>query len=32
MLERWETESVADEPEWDVGDIEPLALRSGARS
>jgi hypothetical protein len=27
MLDRWETENVDDEPEWDVTDLEPLALR-----
>ena len=32
MLDRWETENVADEPEWDVGDIEPLALRAPSRT
>jgi len=27
MLDRWEKRDVRDEPDWDVGDIEPLALR-----
>jgi len=26
MLDRWEAEDVSDEPDWDVGDIEPIAL------
>jgi hypothetical protein len=28
MLERWETEDVADEPDWDVATVESLRLRS----
>ena len=32
MLDRWETEVVAGEPEWDAGDIEPLALQPPTRS
>ncbi len=28
MLERWSAEDVSDEPEWDVSDIERVALRS----
>jgi hypothetical protein len=31
MLDRWETEDVADEPEWDISDIEPVALRTPSR-
>lgn len=26
MLDRWEAEDVSDEPDWDIGDIEPIAL------
>ena len=26
MLDRWEAEDVADEPDWDLGDVEPIAL------
>jgi hypothetical protein len=28
MLDRWAAEDIADEPEWDVGDIQPMTLRS----
>jgi hypothetical protein len=28
MLDRWEAEDVADEPDWDVTAIEPLKLRA----
>jgi hypothetical protein len=28
MLDRWEAEDVADEPDWDVTAVEPLKLRS----
>jgi hypothetical protein len=28
MLDRWAAEDVSDEPEWDVGDIQPMTLRS----
>jgi hypothetical protein len=28
MLDRWAAEDVSDEPEWDVGDIQPVTLRS----
>jgi hypothetical protein len=28
MLDRWNSEDVSDEPDWDVRDIEPLALRT----
>ena len=28
MLDRWKSEDVSDEPDWDVSDIEPLALRT----
>jgi hypothetical protein len=28
MLDRWEHEEVADEPDWDVDDVEPLGLRT----
>jgi hypothetical protein len=27
MLDRWKAEDVGDEPDWDVSDIERLALR-----
>jgi hypothetical protein len=27
MLDRWESEDVSGEPEWDVEDLEPIALR-----
>ncbi len=30
MLDRWAAEDVSDEPDWDVGDIERLALRSSS--
>jgi hypothetical protein len=26
MLDRWEAEDVSDEHDWDIGDIEPIAL------
>jgi hypothetical protein len=28
MLDRWEREEIVDEPDWDVDDLEPLALRT----
>ncbi len=28
MLDRWAAEDISDEPEWDVGDIQPMILRS----
>ena len=28
MLDRWAAEDVSDEPEWDVGDIQPVTLHS----
>jgi hypothetical protein len=28
MMDRWDAEDVAGEPDWDVSDLEPLALRS----
>jgi hypothetical protein len=28
MLDRWETEDVSDEPEWDLTDIEPVMFRT----
>lgn len=28
MLDRWAAEDVSDEPEWDVGDIQPATLGS----
>ena len=31
MLDRWEAEDVADEPDWDVNDVAPLALRQTRR-
>jgi hypothetical protein len=27
MLARWEAEDVSDEPDWDIADVAPLALR-----
>ena len=27
MFDRWEAEDVADEPDWDVDDIEPIEFR-----
>ena len=30
MLDRWAAEDVSDEPEWDVGDIQPVTLRSSS--
>jgi hypothetical protein len=27
MLDRWSAEDVSDEPDWDVADIAPIALR-----
>jgi hypothetical protein len=27
MLERWSGEDISSEPEWNVEDIEPMALR-----
>lgn len=30
MLDRWAAEDVTDEPEWDVGDIQPVTLRSSS--
>jgi len=30
MLDRWASEDVTDEPEWDVGDIQPVTLRSSS--
>src|SRR5690349_9537447 len=27
MLDRWDAEDIADEPDWDVSDLEPLAMR-----
>ena len=32
MLERWIAEDAADEPEWDVGDLARVALRSPSAS
>jgi hypothetical protein len=28
MLDRWSAEDVTDEPDWEVSDVGPLALRS----
>lgn len=28
MLDRWAAEDISDEPEWDVGGIQPVSLRS----
>lgn len=30
MLDRWAAEDVSDEPEWDLEDIQPVALRSSS--
>lgn len=30
MLDRWAAEDVSDEPEWDVGDIQPMTFRSSS--
>lgn len=30
MLDRWAAEDVTGEPEWDVGDIQPMSLRSSS--
>ena len=30
MLDRWDSEDVSDEPEWDVKDLEPMTLRRAA--
>lgn len=27
MLDRWEKDDASDEPDWDVADVEPIALR-----
>lgn len=27
MLDRWKSEDLGDEPDWEVDDIEPLAMR-----
>jgi hypothetical protein len=32
MLDRWEAEDVSDEPDWDIADIEPLALHAQERA
>jgi hypothetical protein len=31
MLDRWDAEPVDDEPEWDVEDLERVALRQPAQ-
>lgn len=31
MLSRWATESVSDEPEWNIEDIEPMHLEGDAK-
>ena len=28
MLDRWEREEIADEPDWDVDDVDRLVLRA----
>jgi hypothetical protein len=28
MLDRWEHEEIVDEPDWDVDDVDRLALRT----
>lgn len=28
MLDRWEAQELGDEPDWEIGDLEPLAMRS----
>lgn len=30
MLDRWAAEDVTDEPEWDVGDIQPMSFRNAS--
>jgi len=30
MLDRWAAEDVSEEPEWDVGDIQPMTFRSSS--
>ena len=30
MFDRWAAEGVTDEPEWDVGGIQPMSLRSSS--
>ena len=30
MIDRWAQEDVSGEPEWDVEDVAPLALRDGS--
>ncbi len=30
MLDRWAAEDVIGEPEWDVGGIQPMSLRSSS--
>jgi hypothetical protein len=32
MLDRWEAEDVSDEPDWDIEDIESLALPRAQRA
>jgi hypothetical protein len=32
MLDRWEAEDVSDEPDWDIGDVEPIALSTIQRA
>lgn len=31
MLDRWEREAVVDEPDWDVDDVDRLALRTSPK-
>ena len=30
MLDRWDSEDVSGEPEWNVEDLEPMTLRHGS--
>ena len=32
MLDRWDAEDVSGEPEWNVEDLEPMALRRASAS
>jgi hypothetical protein len=31
MLDRWENEEPANEPDWEVDDLEPLAVRAPSK-
>ena len=32
MLDRWESEDVSNEPEWNVDELQPMTLRSSESS